>query len=235
VSTDYARLVRDELAAHADPAQAGPMQAYMKDHFPFFGIKSPRRRELVRGVLADHGLPKSDDLQPVCESLWAEPERECHYAAIDLMERSKKRLTAADIAWIEPLIVANTWWDSVDALSSPTIADLVRNDRAARDAWIDRWRGSDNFWLRRVTLIFQRRYKTETDAELLFALIRENLDSKEFFIQKAIGWALREYAYVDPAAVTSFVAATKLAPLSRREALKHLGTATSTESDDAGT
>jgi 3-methyladenine DNA glycosylase AlkD len=233
VSNDYARLVRDELAAHADPEQAGPMRAYMKDHFPFFGVKTPRRRDLVRSLIADHGLPEISDLRAVCEALWAEPERECHYAAIDLMERSKKRLTVADIAWIEPLIVANTWWDSVDALSSPTIADLLKRDRAARDKWISRWRVSENFWLRRVTLIFQRRYKTETDAGLLFALIRENLESKEFFIQKAIGWALREYAYFDPAAVASFVATTKLAPLSRREALKHLGATPSSESGDA--
>jgi 3-methyladenine DNA glycosylase AlkD len=234
VGAAYARLVREKLAANANPANAVAMQAYMRDKFPFFGIKTPERRALVREVVAEHGLPPADRLEELARCLWDEPERECHYAAIGLLERMKKRLSPADLKWIEEIVVANAWWDSVDALSSPLIADLLKPDRAARDAWIDRWRISGDFWLSRVTLIFQRRYKTDTDEALLFALVRENAGSREFFIRKAIGWALREYTYIAPEAVASFVAATNLAPLSRREALKHLGAKSAGENDVDG-
>jgi 3-methyladenine DNA glycosylase AlkD len=219
-SGGYAEALRLSLSHRADAVQAGPMRAYMKDRFPFFGIKSPVRASLVRDFITARGLPPIDEIESVAMRLWQAPERECQYAALDLTERSLKRLPPESIAWIERLIVTKSWWDTVDQIASHLVGGLFRTYPDLRDQWIDRWRIADDLWLRRTTLIFQLGAKRETDAELLFALIQENLASREFFIQKAIGWALREYAKTDRPAVEAFVAATPLAPLSRREALK---------------
>jgi 3-methyladenine DNA glycosylase AlkD len=212
--------LRDLLARHADPANAGPMRAYLKDRFPFFGVKSPQRMALVRAFIVERGLPRPEDVEHVALRLWDAPERECQYAALDLIERSSKRLPPEAMNWLERLIVTRSWWDTVDSLSSPIVAGLFRRHPELTRPWVDRWRVADDLWLRRTALLFQRVYKRETDAALLFALVEENRSSREFFIQKAIGWALREYSKTDPAAVERFVAATPLAPLSRREALK---------------
>jgi 3-methyladenine DNA glycosylase AlkD len=219
---EYAHELRASLAMHADPTNAGPMRLYMKDRFAFFGIKSPERTKLVRAFVAEHGLPATDEIEAVAWWMWEAPERECQYAALDLIERSLKRLPPESIAWFERLIVTNSWWDTVDRIASHLVGGLFRLYPDLRDPWIDRWRVADHIWLRRTTLLFELGYKSETDAALLFALIEENLTSREFFVQKAIGWALREYSKTAPAAVGAFVAATPLAPLSRREASKWL-------------
>jgi 3-methyladenine DNA glycosylase AlkD len=218
----YADNLRNYLLRHADPSQAGPMRAYMKNRFLFFGIKSPARMELVRGFIAERGLPPVDEIEAVASQLWEAPERECQYAALDLTERLLKRLPPESISWIERLIVTKSWWDTVDQIASHVVGGLFRRYPDLRDPWIDRWRVADEIWLRRTTLIFQLGYKRETDAALLFSLVQKNLASREFFIQKAIGWALREYSKTAPAAVEAFVASTPLAPLSRREAMKWL-------------
>jgi 3-methyladenine DNA glycosylase AlkD len=220
--TGYADSLRASLSTHANPTIAVPMRAYMKNRFAFFGIKSPERVALVRTFIEEHGLPPTNQIVEVARQLWDAPERECQYAALDLVERSLKRLPPESIAWFEHLIVTKSWWDTVDQIASHLVGRLFRRYPDLRDPWIDRWRFTDDIWLRRTTLIFQRGYKTETDAALLFALVEENLASREFFIQKAIGWALREYAKTAPTVVAAFVAATPLASLSRREALKRL-------------
>jgi 3-methyladenine DNA glycosylase AlkD len=196
------------------------MRAYMKDRFAFFGIMSPERRALVRAFVSEHGLPPVAAIEAVARDLWAAPERECQYAALDLIERLLRRLPPEAIVWIECLIVTKSWWDTVDPISSRLVGALFRRFPDVRDPWVDRWRVADDPWLRRTALLFQRGYGEETDAALLFALIRENLGSREFFVQKAIGWALREYSKSAPDAVRRFVAETPLPALSRREALK---------------
>jgi 3-methyladenine DNA glycosylase AlkD len=218
----YAEALSTLLSNHAIPTQAAPMRTYMKDQFPFFGIKSPVRASLVRTFISERGLPSIGDLEDVTMRLWDVPERECQYAALDLIERSLKRLPPESIVWIERLIVTKSWWDTVDQIASHLVGGLFRRYPEFRDPWIDRWRVAEDIWLRRTTLIFQLGYKRETNADLLFALVRENLGSREFFIQKAIGWALREYSKTDRSAVEAFVAATPITPLSRREALKWL-------------
>jgi 3-methyladenine DNA glycosylase AlkD len=221
-SGHYVDTLRAMLSNHADPSQAGPMRAYMKDQFPFFGIKSPVRAGLVRDFIDVHGLPPIDEFEGVATLLWQAPERECQYAALDLIERSLKRLPPESMIWIERLIVTKSWWDTVDQIASHVVGGLFRRYPELRDPWIERWRVADDIWLLRTTLIFQLCYKRETDSALLFSLIQENLASREFFVRKAIGWALREYSKTAPAEVEAFVNATPLAPLSRREAVKWL-------------
>ena len=120
----------------------------------------------------------------------------------------------------QKLITTESWWDTVDGLAANQVGGVIARFPKIRDEHIGRWWQQENFWLRRTTLLFQLRYKDKTDEDLLFALIGENLTDKEFFIQKAIGWSLREYSKSNPTAVQQFVATTELSPLAHREALK---------------
>jgi 3-methyladenine DNA glycosylase AlkD len=141
---------------------------------------------------------------------------------MDLLDRMCREVTPEFVPLFEHLVTTKSWWDTVDGLASHAVGNLFQRFPEIRDEHINRWRKSDDFWLRRVTLLFQLSYKTELDEALLFSLILENKESDEFFIQKAIGWVLREYSKTNATAVTNFVNNQQLAPLSQREALKWL-------------
>jgi 3-methyladenine DNA glycosylase AlkD len=120
------------------------------------------------------------------------------------------------------MLITKSWWDTVDSIAGGTVGVQFQRFPDVREKYLPKWRASDNFWLRRTAILFQLNYKKETDFDLLCEIIRENLDSNEFFINKAIGWSLRQYARIDPKAVKKFAKSTRLHPLSQREALKHL-------------
>jgi 3-methyladenine DNA glycosylase AlkD len=208
---------------NADPAQAAPMKKYMRDQFDYLGIKTPQNAALQKEFYAKYGLPELSDLDEILQDLWALPQREFHYVAMGLLGKFEKQLPADFIDTIEYLIVTKSWWDTVDALASHTVGTHFKRFPKIRERSLKKWRKSKNIWLRRAAILFQLGYKKETDFELLAEIISENLGSDEFFINKAIGWALRQYAYIDPKAVKKFVKSTPLHPLSRREAMKHLG------------
>ena len=218
----YINALQTLYQSHANPVAAAPMKAYMRNQFPYLGLKSPQLRDLLREFIAQHGLPELDDLPPVLLDLWALPEREFQYAALGLLGKFERELPAEFIDTIETLLTSKSWWDTVDSLATHTVGIHFRRYPEVREGTLAHWRTSDDFWLRRTCILFQNKYKTETDFGLLKAIICENLGSKEFFINKAIGWALREYTRVDPDGVRAFVAETPLAPLSAREALKWL-------------
>jgi len=207
---------------NADPILAAPMKRYMRDQFEYLGIKTPKNIALQRKFYAEYGLPELSALAEILRDLWALPQREFQYVAVSLLGKFEKQLPAEFIDTIEYLIVTKPWWDTVDAIAGHTIGTHFQRHPAIKKKYLARWRKSENFWLRRTTILFQLNYKKETDFDLLCDLIRENLDSKEFFINKAIGWSLRQYARVDTKAVKKFVNSTQLHPLSRREAMKHL-------------
>ena len=217
---DYLDPLRALFEDRANADNAGPMKKYMRDQFEFFGIKSPERRQLARQFLSAHGRPEITQLEPILMSLWRLPQREYQYFGLDLLQRMRKKLLPESIEIVEHLIVTKSWWDTVDALASHSVGDIFGLYPEVKEDRIARWRVSHNIWLRRTTLLFQLRYKDKTDAALLFSLIHENIGSDEFFIQKAIGWALREYSKQEPARVVNFVEDTNLPPLSTREALK---------------
>ena len=218
----YVSQLKALFEKHADPVQAGPMKKYMRDQFEYLGIKSPQLRELMKEFIAANGLPPIKELKAVLRDLWSLPQREFQYAATGLLGRCEKELPATFIRTIEYLIVTKSWWDTVDTISGGVLGVHFRLYPDVREKHLAKWRASDNFWLRRATILFQLNYKQETDFDLLCEIIRENLDSKEFFINKAIGWSLRQYARVDPKAVKKFVNSTPLHSLSRREAMKHI-------------
>jgi 3-methyladenine DNA glycosylase AlkD len=194
----------------------------MRDQFEYLGIKSPQFKALMQEHLAQNGLPPIKDLDVILRELWWLPQREFQYAATSFLGRLEKELPAKFIKTIEYMLVTKSWWDTVDTISGGPLGVQFRRFPEVREKYLAKWRASENFWLRRATILFQLNYKKETDFDLLCEIIRENLNSKEFFINKAIGWSLRQYARVDPNAVKKFVKSTPLHPLSRREAIKHL-------------
>jgi 3-methyladenine DNA glycosylase AlkD len=210
------------FVANADPVAAAPMKAYMRNQFEYLGIKTPQRRELLQQFYAEFGLPPLDHLAIILFELWDLPEREFQYAALGILGKFEKQLPDRFIDAIERLITMKSWWDTVDSLAAGTVGIHFKRYPQIRDVVLPRWRQADDFWLRRTCILFQLNYKENTDFSLLKDILRENLGSKEFFINKAIGWALRQYTRVDPDGVRNFVAKTPLAPLSAREALKWL-------------
>jgi len=220
----YVRSIKSLYDQHANPAEAVPMKKYMRNQFEFLGIKTPVRTALMKEFIKEHGLPLLDELDAVARELWSLPQREFQYTANGLIGRLQKNLDPDFISTLEYLVVTKSWWDTVDALAGDTIGVHFKRFPKVREKYLKKWRKSDNFWLRRTAILFQLNYKDETDFDLLCGIIRENLGSDEFFINKAIGWALRQYAWTNPAPVKKFVKATKrLSPLSQREALKNIG------------
>jgi 3-methyladenine DNA glycosylase AlkD len=218
----YVASIHERLEQNADPAQAAPMKKYMRDQFEYLGIKSPLFKTLMKEHIAAHGTPPLYELEVILHDLWALPQREFQYAANGLLSRSENQLPAEFIRTMEYMIVMKSWWDTVDTISTGPLGVHFQRFPDVKEKYLARWRASDNIWLRRATLLFQLNYKKETDFPLLCEIICENLGSKEFFINKAIGWSLRQYARVDAESVRLFVESTPLHPLSRREALKHL-------------
>lgn len=227
-STTLADEVMDRLSrafeGARDPDRAGPMAAYLRDQFPFLGIPRPTQQALTREVLAELGRPTEPDLVAVARACWARPEREYQYFACTWLRRHARGCSAdlMDTAWY--LIVTKSWWDTVDALAAHLVGPLVaRHPRlvSTTDAWLT----DADRWLVRAAILHQLTFKEATDAKRLFRYCGAQAGHPDFFVRKAIGWALREYAKTDPAAVRTFVNThqSRLAGLSAREALKNLG------------
>ncbi|MFJ5062771.1 DNA alkylation repair protein [Streptomyces nigra] len=210
--------------AAADPERAAAMRAYMKDVAPFLGIPSPERRALSRSVLQGTPRPDERDCTAVALRCWRLPEREYQYFAVDLLRRHVQRLSSGFLPVARHLVTTVPWWDTVDALAAHVVGGLVAADPALTadmDAWIE----DDDLWVVRTALLHQLRYGERTDAGRLFAYCLRQSGHPDFFVRKAIGWCLREYAKTDPDAVRDFLAREggRFAPLSVREALKNIG------------
>jgi 3-methyladenine DNA glycosylase AlkD len=204
-----------------DPERAPAMAAYMREQFPFLGLQSPVQRVLAREVLAGLPRPAEDDLRAVAEGCWALPEREYQYFACGLLRRHARVCSAGFLDTARHLVVTKPWWDTVDTLAAHLVGPLVSAHPVLLST-MDEWVGDADMWLVRTAILHQLRYKEETDAGRLFRYCTRQAGHPDFFVRKAIGWALREYAKTDPAAVRAYVSAHRLAPLSMREALKNL-------------
>lgn len=210
------------LEKNRDPQKAKPMEAYMRNQFPYLGIKSPELSSLTSEFYSRNGLPPVQELAEILRDLWQLPEREYQYSGVGLLSRMNKKLPDGFISTIEYLLVSKPWWDTVDAIAGGTVGVHFQRFPDVMNSTLPSWRTSPIFWLRRSAILFQLNYKEKTDFVTLCQIIEENLGSKEFFINKAIGWSLRQYSKYNESKVREFVSKTNLHPLSKREALKWL-------------
>jgi 3-methyladenine DNA glycosylase AlkD len=219
----YVNQLIQEFTDHKDDLRAERQKAYMKGHFVFFGLTSPLRKEIQRSYLLRSNLPPKAQLNNLVKSLWNKPERELQYFAQELVYKFAKEFEREDISFFEHMITHKSWWDTVDYISSNILGSYFKAYPETRMDYVDKWLTSNNIWLQRSALLFQLKYKDQVDNELLSKVIHTLLGSKEFFINKAIGWSLRQYGKFNPNWVIDFVDRTPLESLSRREALKLIG------------
>ncbi|MBN9299070.1 MAG: DNA alkylation repair protein [Filimonas sp.] len=210
------------LKAEANAEAAAGAKAYLLNQFEHFGIATAVRRKLCVDYIKQNDPLTWDDLEEVVKELWQMPEREYQHCAIEIVKHHKKVWKKNSIRLMEHCLTHKSWWDSVDGIASDWLTDYFRLFPGEIISVTGKWNKSQNIWLQRSSIMFQKAFKKDTDTTLLSAYIIHLKDSKEFFIQKAIGWALREYSKIDPQWVEKFVNQHKLAPLSTREALKRI-------------
>jgi 3-methyladenine DNA glycosylase AlkD len=207
---------------HADKDKSIQMAAYMKNLFPFYGIQKPIRDSISKPFLLELLALDKPDISYICTWLWEQEEREYQYFCIEILLKLRKKQDKKWIKIYEWLLLNKSWWDSVDHIAGNIIGDYFIQFPEQRDKYIKKWRNSNNIWLIRTTIIFQLKYKNNTDIDLLSDIISQHAGSNEFFIQKAIGWALRNYSYTDAKKVKMITEEINLKPLSKREALKRV-------------
>ena len=224
--TDAARLL-DRLvrvyAAARDQDRAVHATAYMRGQFPFLGLDMATLRRLTRTATA--GLPRPDEatLRTVALACWELPEREYQYFACGWLRAHGRVLGPGSLPTLRTLLTTKSWWDTVDPLATRVVGDLVRRFPALT-AEMDAWSAHGDMWLVRTAILHQLHYGTATDTVRLFGYCSRQAGHRDFFVRKAIGWALRHYARTDPDAVRRYVDENRhrLSPLSVREATKHL-------------
>lgn len=217
---DFITALEKEFIAQADTAQSMAMQAYMKNHFPFFGIAMPQRRAILKSVSTEYSDNIKANARALAFQLYEKPQREFHYCAIELLIQNCKSLVIDDIQWIEQLLLTYSWWDTVDTISKYLLGRYLVQFPEKTNMVIEKFSNASNIWLNRSTLLFQLDYKKNTNFTILEAVCDHFKQSNEFFIQKAMGWALREYSKTNPIAVQNYVISTNLKPLSKKEALR---------------
>jgi 3-methyladenine DNA glycosylase AlkD len=228
VSTDVlVTELRSTLKKAGDPVKAAAMKSYMKSTMAYHGVQTPLLRQLCRKVFAGVNFNSSTDWQEQVLNLWRNARfREERYAALLLAgdKRAQAFQTPAAVKMYEELIVSGAWWDYVDDIASHRIGPILRDHPTPMRRKMLTWSKCDDPWKRRTSIICQLGFKERTDLELLYACIEPSLGSREFFLQKSIGWALRQYAWTDPAEIKRYVQLNqaRLSALSRREALKNL-------------
>lgn len=216
--TDCQRI----FEAHLDDEKAIGMKAYMKDQFEYLGIKKPDRAELEKPLRKKFKELKADEWPIVIHQLWEMPFREYQYAALELLRLRAKELNASHVHLLEEMISQKSWWDTVDFIASNLVGVFLLQHEELRPGLVEKWTATGNFWFQRTCIIFQLKYGRKTDKKLLFELCTRYANEREFFLRKAIGWALRQYSKSDPQAVQNFIKRQPLSGLSLREASKYI-------------
>jgi 3-methyladenine DNA glycosylase AlkD len=208
---------------HANAENATHMKNYMRGQFEFYGIKTKERRTLLKQAIASNEEEVVTNVRELTFQLYKLPQREFHLTANEIFDKQlRKKYLKDDIVLIERLITENSWWDTVDFIAKWVLGNYLTIYPDMVETTITRFSNVDNIWLNRSTIIFQLGYKHNTNEELLFKQCMSYKESNEFFIQKAIGWALREYGKTSPQSVLNFVNSTSLKPLSHREAIRNI-------------
>ena len=220
-TAELARRLFADLRAAADGERAAQMAAYMRDQFRYLGVQTPARRKISRPFLNAAKKERLLDWDFV-DACWQAEEREFQYVAADYLRKVRRLLTVADLPRIRGLAVTKPWWDTVDSLDA-TVGSVVAQSDEGRELILE-WARDESMWVRRLAIDHQLQRKEGTDVELLSSIIEANLGSGEFFIDKAVGWALRDYSKTDPEWVRAFIAEHRqgMAALAVREASKYL-------------
>ncbi|MAT55420.1 MAG: DNA alkylation repair protein [Saprospirales bacterium] len=219
---EYLEAAKTLFESHGDPQRAETQSKYMRNKFRYFGLKSAEWKSLAKQLYTRHGLLPPAELESFCRLAFAEEERELHYLAVQMLEKSMRKLSAGDIALIEYLITTKSWWDTVDWLAKLAGKHFSRFPEL-RLPMTEKWIASGNSWLQRTCIIFQLTYREKTDFDLMKKYILAVMPTKEFFLQKAAGWALRQYTKTNPDEVMDFLDQhPDLPKLTKKEAVKWL-------------
>lgn len=223
-SREIISFVQSELRKLADAEKAPVMAAYMKTTMPFYGVQKPDREPISKAIKKGFKPADRHEYEATLRALWDLPYREEKYIALNYGCDFASLATIDTIPLYEELVREGAWWDFVDVIAGHMVGFLYKAHRKDVEPVMDAWIEDDDFWIRRTAILSQLRHKKETDAKRLFMYCLAQADEKEFFIRKAIGWALREYSYADPAAVKKFLLQNKnrLSNLSFKEGAKHL-------------
>ena len=219
---NYLLPLEKQFKKHADKTKAEGARAYLLNQFDFYGIPMAQRRQLCKDFIKANPLLSVAEVEKTVKQAWQLPEREWQYFAIELLVQYKKQWKVSTMKLIEYCITHKSWWDTVDHIASEWTGPYFKLFPGQVKAVTNRWNRSRNIWLQRSSLLFQKQYKLQTDTKLLTKYILHCAGSNEFFLQKAIGWALREYGKANPDWDKAFVSQHTLRPLSSREALKNL-------------
>jgi 3-methyladenine DNA glycosylase AlkD len=218
----YLAKIKKIYAANADATIAKGAKAYLLNQFEFYGIKTPLRRKICKEFYKAHPVKDHNELSSIIKDCFAAPQREIHYFAIELLGYHHQLWSKKTISLIEWMVTHQSWWDSVDSTNSFVISKFFMKFPETIEITTSKWNNSSNKWLQRMSLLFQLTYKKKTNTTLLTQYIENCQLEEDFFIRKAIGWALRAYAYTDSKWVVQFIKAhPQLSNLSKREALKH--------------
>lgn len=220
------KVFLDKIAAvfllHKNDEIAFKQKAYLRNQFEFLGLTKPQRSTLEIPVFKEHKPKDERELQSVLENLWSKTEREYHYCALEYAIRYKKLLTADSLPLIEKMIREKAWWDTVDTIATHLLGHILKKNPSCI-LIMHKWSEDSFLWIRRSALLYQLKWKKDTDADLLFHFCFKLIGEKDFFIRKAIGWALREYSKTNPEKVREFIQnQPKLSPLSIKEGSKYL-------------
>lgn len=216
--------VQEEFQKLADPVNAVPMAAYMKTEMPFYGIPKPLRVPIYRTLKKEYAPASQEEYEDSVLALWQLPHREEKYAAIEYAMFFDKFITHKSVALYERLVREGQWWDFVDPVAIWLVGIALKKDRTRLEPKMNKWIRDPDMWIRRTAILSQNRHKSETNEAMLFEHCLDRAHEKEFFIRKAIGWALREYSYAAPQSVRKFLDKNKdkLSPLSLKEGAKQL-------------
>ena len=217
---EYLDSLERVFISHAQPEIAVHQKAYMRNQFEFFGIKAPIRKSLQKPFFVKKSLPKKEYLDDIIRILWEKPQREFQFFGQELTQKYARNFVPKDITILEYMVQHKSWWDTVDFIAAHLMGNYFKRYPETRLLYTDKWLVSENIWLQRSALLFQLKYKDQLDTKLLENVINRLLGSREFFINKAIGWILREYSKTDPVWVRDFADRTPLEPLSRKEAVR---------------
>jgi 3-methyladenine DNA glycosylase AlkD len=218
----YIKPLETALQINTNEQNAIGMKKYMKGKYDYFGIKSHLRRELFKEHKIKYGLIPSEQLSEIVKWCWQQPQREYQYFAMEFLGRVSKNADEKTIDLYVYIITTKSWWDTVDYIAVNLVGPYFKAFPDQIIPFTDSWMASGNMWLQRTCLLFQLKYKSTTDTELLDKFIIPLSESKEFFIRKAIGWILREYSKANADFVIDYVDNHALSGLSHREALKWL-------------